>query len=149
MGLHSIYNITQQKAAPAGDVTPQGEQFPDPEVSAKGKRRYHTAAYKAKILKQADSCTEPGALGALLRREGLYSSHLTMWRKKRDAGLAEQKRGRKKDPATAERHEIARYQREIERLTEKLRHAELIIEVQKKVAALLGNPIAETRDVPR
>lgn len=135
--------------APSGAEIPCGQQIPDPEVSSKGKRRYHTAAYKAKILRLADSCTEPGELGALLRREGLYSSHLTTWRKKQDAGLSEQKRGRKKDPATAERLENVRQQREIDRLTEKLRHAELIIEVQKKVAALLGNPITEMRDVPR
>lgn len=140
---------TQRAESPLGDEIPCGQQAPDPEVSSTGKRRYHTAAYKAKILKQADACTGPGALGALLRREGLYSSHLTNWRKKQAAGLAEQKRGRKKDPATAERHENTRQQREIERLTEKLRYAELIIEVQKKVAALLGNPLVETKDVPK
>ena len=114
---------------------------PDSEVKTKGKRRVMTAAYKARILRQADACTKPGEIGALLRREGLYSSHLTTWRQKRDEGLAPQKRGRKKDPATAERHENAKLQREIERLSERLRHAELIIEVQKKVAALLGNPL--------
>lgn len=114
---------------------------PDSEVSTKGKRRVMTAAYKARILRKADACMKPGDIGALLRREGLYSSHLKNWRQKRDEGLVPQKRGRKKDPATAERHANAKLQREIERLAERLRHAELIIEVQKKVAALLGNPL--------
>jgi transposase-like protein len=117
------------------------DHVPDPEVSTKGKRRYLTAAYKARILRLADACTKPGELGALLRREGLYSSHLTKWRRQRDVGQVPPKRGRKKDPATAERQEIARQQKEIARLAEKLRKAELIIEVQKKVAALLGNPL--------
>ncbi len=117
---------------------------PDPEVTTKGKRRYMTAAYKARILRQADACTKSGEIGALLRREGLYSSHLTTWRKIRDEGLAPQKRGRKADPDTAVRHENAKLQRENIRLIEKLRHAELIIDVQKKVASLLGNPLPET-----
>lgn len=114
---------------------------PDPEVTTKGKRRYMTAAYKARILRQADACTKPGEVGALLRREGLYSSHLTTWRQMRDAGLAPRKRGRKVDPDTEVRQDNVRKDREIARLTERLRHAELIIEVQKKVAALLGNPL--------
>jgi transposase len=117
---------------------------PDPEVTTKGKRRVLTAAYKARILRLADSCTKPGELGALLRREGLYSSHLSTWRRQRDQGLVPQKRGRKKDPDTEVRRENARLERENARLAEKLRHAELIIDVQKKVAALLGNPLPAT-----
>src|SRR5690606_39267930 len=100
--------------------------------------------YKARILRLADSCTKPGELGALLRREGLYSSHLSTWRRQRDQGLVPQKRGRKKDPDTEVRRENARLERENARLAEKLRHAELIIDVQKKVAALLGNPLPAT-----
>jgi transposase len=117
---------------------------PDPEVTTKGKRRYLTAAYKARILRLADGCTKPGDLGALLRREGIYSSQLSTWRRQRDEGLVPQKRGRKKDPDTEVRRENAKLERQIERLTEKLRHAELIIDVQKKVAALLGNPLPTT-----
>lgn len=117
---------------------------PDPEVTTKGKRRVLTAAYKARILRLADGCRKPGELGALLRREGLYSSHLSTWRRQRDEGLVPQKRGRKKDPDTEVRRENARMEREITRLAEKLRHAELIIDVQKKVAALLGNPLPTT-----
>jgi transposase len=117
---------------------------PDPEVRAKGKRRVLTAAFKARILREADACTKPGELGALLRREGLYSSHLSTWRRQRDEGLTPQKRGRKKDPDVAARREIARLEREVARLSDKLQKAELIIDVQKKVAALLGNPLPTT-----
>ena len=117
---------------------------PDPEVIPKGKRRYMTAAYKARVLRQADACTKLGEVGALLRREGLYSSHLTAWRQIRDKGLEPQKRGRKVDPETEVRHENAKMRREIERLNTRLQHAELIIDVQKKVAALLGNPLPTT-----
>ncbi len=145
-----VMSLSSQSSADLRrDEAPSGAEqgpdwVPDPEVSSKGKRRYLTAAYKARILRLADACTKPGDLGALLRREGLYSSHLTTWRRQRDLGQVSPRRGRKKDPATAERHEIARLERENARLAEKLRHAELIIEVQKKVAALLGNPIPTT-----
>ncbi len=128
--------------APSGTEHGPADLAADPEVSSQGKRRYLTAAYKARILRLADACTKSGELGALLRREGLYSSHLTNWRRQRDAGQVPSQRGRKKDPSTAERHQVARLQRENERLTEKLRRAELIIDVQKKIAALLGNPIS-------
>jgi hypothetical protein len=114
---------------------------PDPEVGTEGKRRIMTAAYKARILRKADACTKPGEVGALLRREGLYSSHLSTWRQKRDASLVPQKRGRKADPETKTKQENVKLRREIERLTTKLRHAELIIDVQKKVASLLGNTL--------
>ena len=126
------------------DEAPAGaEQMPapDPEVTTKGKRRILTAAYKARILRRADACTKTGELGALLRSEGLYSGQLSKWRRERDQGLEPQKRGRKKDPDTKVRVEIAKLTRENARLMEKLRHAELIIDVQKKVAALLGNPL--------
>jgi transposase len=115
------------------------------EVPDKPKRRQFTAEYKKRIVAQADAASEPGAIGALLRREGLYSSHLTTWRQERDAGINmafSKKRGPKvRRNAAAE--EIATLRRHNERLTEKLRKAELIIEVQKKVAALLGNTMPE------
>jgi transposase len=114
---------------------------PNPEVVVKAQRRRFTAEYKRRILQEADACTQPGEIGALLRREGLYSSHLNTWRRQRARGelqgLAPAKRGRKTDPQAAE---IVRLQRETERLTAQLARAELIIDVQKKVSQLLGLP---------
>ena len=119
-------------------------QSPDPEVVPKAKRRTFTTAYKLRILSQADRCTKPGQIGALLRSEGLYSSYLTTWRRQRDRdeleGLGPQKRGPKGDPQAAE---IARLKRENERLRKRLEQAELIIEVQKKVSQILGIPVEE------
>ncbi len=120
---------------------PAGQTAPDPEVVVKADRRRFTAAYKHRILQEADAATQPGAIGALLRREGLYSSHLSTWRHQRAQGelqgLTPAKRGRQADPQAAE---IVRLQRETERLTAQLARAELIIEVQKKVSQLLGLP---------
>ena len=114
---------------------------PDSEVVVKAQRRQFSAEYKRRILQEADSCTQRGAVGALLRREGLYSSHLNTWRQQRARGelqgLAPAKRGRKADPQAAEN---ARLLRETERLKAQLARAELIIEVQKKVSQLLGLP---------
>ena len=118
---------------------------PDPQVVPKAKRRKFSAEYKLRILAEADACTEHGTIGALLRREGLYSSHLDKWRKQRERGSFEglrgQKRGRKPDPQAAE---IARLQRENEQLRSRLDRAEHIINVQKKLAELLGTMSAET-----
>ena len=87
---------------------------PDPEVEPKAKRRRFTAEYKQQILREAEACAKPGELGALLRREGLYSSHLAKWREQRSAGLTPRKRGRKaKDGATAKR--LAQAEREVVR----------------------------------
>jgi len=120
-------------------------QEPDPEVASKAKRRRFSAEYKVRILAEVDACTERGAIGALLRREGLYSSHLDKWRKQRDrgalAGLRGRRRGRKPDPQAAE---IARLQRENEQLRSRLEQAEQIIDVQKKLAELLGAMSAGT-----
>jgi transposase-like protein len=104
----------------------------DPEVPEKAVRRRFTAAYKLRILKEAESCTEPGQIGALLRREGLYSSNLTLWRSQVNKGLIPKKRGpqtRKPDPQT---RRIAELEWENAKLTHKLKQAELIIDVQKK-----------------
>jgi transposase len=117
---------------------------PDPEVSAQSQRRRFTPAYKASIVEKAMACTEPGQIGALLRREGLYSSALTLWRRQYLSGalqaLKDDKRGRKRT-RDARDEELDRLRREIERLSKKLNQAELIIDIQKKVAAILGNPI--------
>lgn len=110
----------------------------DPEVVARAKRRTFTAAYKLRILEEADDCQQTGQIGALLRREGLYSSHLTTWRRQRTTGqlqgLTPQKRGRKKDEQAAE---IATLRQENERLQAQLTQAELIIKAQKKLAQAL------------
>lgn len=108
---------------------------PDPEVEPKAKRRRFKAEYKLRILREADACEKPGELGALLRREGLYSSHLAKWRQQRSDGLTPRKRGRKKDTATAK--QLVKLERENERLRKKLRQSEFIIEAQKKLSRLL------------
>jgi transposase len=113
-------------------------------VVARPRRRSFTAEYRRSILDQADAAQDVGAVGALLRREGLYSSHLATWRRQRKQGgidaLTPKKRGPKVvvSPLVKQNRE---QQAIIARLTKKLKNAELIIEVQKKVAALLGNPI--------
>ena len=117
-----------------------------PEVIEKASRRRFTAEYKARILDEADRCTEPGQVGELLRREGLYSSHLTNWRRQREAGLAPKQRGRKPKSNKKERQEMDRLRRENKRLAERLRQAETIIDVQKKVCEMLGIPTAQTDD---
>ena len=124
-------------------------RLPDPEVSAKSQRRRFTPAYKARIVEEAMACTEQGQVGALLRREGLYSSSLTQWRRQYQSGalqgLKDDKRGRKRT-SDAREQELDRLRREIERLNKKLNQAELIIDIQKKVAAMLGNPIETPQD---
>jgi len=120
---------------------------PNPEVVPRAKRRTYTGDYKQQVLDEADAARGSGEIGAVLRRHGLYSSHLTKWRQERKSGiqegLAPQKRGPKSkvNPLTAENQKL---QRDNDRLTDRLRKAEIIIDVQKKVAMLLGIPIAET-----
>jgi transposase len=143
-------------ARPAADVTVSGiddvedgraAPRPNPEVLARAKRRTYTGEYKQKVLAEADAARESGEIGAVLRRHGLYSSHLTKWRQERKSGilegLAPQKRGPKSkaNPLTAENQKL---RRDNDRLTARLRKAEIVIDVQKKVAMLLGLPIAET-----
>ena len=121
-----------------------GTEVPDPEVSAIPKRRTFTADYKLDILKQVDACKDrPGSVGELLRRQGLYSSHLTEWRKERDRGALDalgKKRGRKpsRNPLA---DEVEKLQRENLELRRRLERAEVIIDVQKKVASMLGIPL--------
>lgn len=116
----------------------------DPQVKPRAERRQFSVEYKRRILAEADGCTQRGELGALLRREGLYSSHLDKWRKQREQGNLigkGEKRGRKADPQA---EEIARLQRENEQMRVRLERAERIIEVQKKLAQLLGMMCAES-----
>jgi len=112
------------------------------EVAAKPTRRRFTAEYKHRILREAESCARPGELGALLRREGLYSSNLTVWRKQRERGeiegLAQKKRGplpKEKSPLAAK---VATLERENRRLTARAERAEGLVELQKKVSEILG-----------
>jgi transposase-like protein len=117
-------------------------EAPDPEVVPTAKRRRFSAAYKSRILEEADACTEPGEIGALLRREGIYSSYLTRWRREREQGQSDalnpKRRGPKAPVDEALTKEIARLQRENERLEARLAQAETIIDVQKKLSGLLG-----------
>jgi transposase-like protein len=117
----------------------------DAEVTAKARRRRFTAEYKRRILREADALMETGGVGEMLRREGLYSSHLTTWRRERERGeldgLAPKPRGRKADPDQALREENQRLARAVARLEQRLAQAEAIIDVQKKVASLLGIPL--------
>ena len=114
------------------------DRQPDSEVPMNPKRRLFTAAYKQRILEEAERCEQHGSIGELLRREGLYSSHLTTWRRQRTAGqlqaLSPQKRGPKKDEQAAE---LATLRRENERLRAQLAQAELIITAQKKLSQAL------------
>ena len=115
---------------------------PDPEVPEKKRRRKFTAKYKLRILSEADLCTQPGQVGDLLRREGLYSSHLTTWRRQKEEGLLDalspKKRGRKKKPINPLADKVARLEKDNRRLQQKLKQAELIIEAQKKMSEILG-----------
>ena len=124
-------------------------KIPDPEVVPKAKRRKFTAEYKLRIVKEADTCTEPGQVGALLRREGLYSSHLSEWRQLRKAGqlqaLSAKKRGRKsQDPSVAE---LAELRRENQSLHTRLEQAQIIIDVQKKLSQLFGLSMDKTKTI--
>ncbi len=112
------------------------------EVSSKARRRQFTAEYKRKVLAEADACTRPGEIGALLRREGLYSSHLVEWRRSRDRGALAGLAGKRRGPAPKAVNPLARKVAELERANKRLawraERAEALVEVQKKVAELLG-----------
>jgi len=118
---------------------------PEVKVSTKRKRRHFTAAQKLAILKQADACTKQGELGALLRREGLYSSNLVDWRRARERGelqaLAPKKRGRKAKQVDSRDERIAELERELSKERARRERAEALVDLQKKVAALLGRPL--------
>jgi transposase-like protein len=121
----------------------------DPEVLERPVRRSFSAEYKRSILHEADLC-QPGELAVLLRREGLYSSHLTTWRLQREKGeingLASRKRGRKAATPNPLSREVDRLRREKEELQRRLAQAELVIEVQKKISGLLGIPLSRPED---
>ena len=146
----------EEKQSPVTDEPQQPEDksrvsegkpmSPAPIPPDQAKRHRFSAKYKLRILREADACTEKGQLGRLLRREGLYSSHLTTWRRQQEEGslqgLAPKKRGRKPNKNRKSKRE-AQLEGEVRRLRKKLEQAEAIIDIQKKVAALLGNPIED------
>ena len=127
-----------ERSRPAG--------VPDPELAERAKRRRFTAAYKLKIVLAADACTRPGELGAMLRREGLYSSLLTEWRRARDSGAlgALEPRPRGPKAPSAERVQLAAVQRELERSQADLATARRVIEVQGNVSALLEELLSKS-----
>lgn len=130
------------KAPDSGGGHLSADNVPDPEVAEHKSRRYFTAKFKLRILQEADNCKEIGQIGNLLRREGLYSSHLTTWRRQRDkgvlTGLSPKKRGRKKQPKNPLAEKVAKLEKENQKLRLKLKQADAIIDVQKKISEILG-----------
>jgi len=126
----------------SGKAEALAPEVPDPEVAKQPTRRSFTAEYKRRILKEADAAKEPGEVGALLRREGLYSSHLTTWRQARErgelAGLAPRQRGPKTIEEMVPAGKVKRLERENTRLKQELEKAQLIIDFQKKLSEMLG-----------
>jgi len=123
-------------------VTTSRPPDPDPEVPARVQRRRFSAEYRLRILTQADACKKPGEVGALLRREGLYSSLLTNWRRQRDTGALREMRGRRRGPKPRPVDpRVTQLEAENRRLQRKLQRAETIITLQKKVAEILGIPL--------
>ena len=141
-GIPSIVGTDRESSLTSIETQP-----PDPEVPEKATRRRFTADYKMRILRQAEACRGAGEIGVLLRREGLYSSHLTTWRRQRDAGILSGLRPKRRGPKPTEPNplqaEVERLRKETGRLEKRLKQAELIIEVQKKISEILGMPLQE------
>ena len=126
------------------DLTTSTPSRPDPEVAEKAQRRRFSATYKERILAEVERCTEPGELGALLRREGLYSSHLSNWRRQREHAVAAQRRGRKGASAATSSARVVQLERENANLRHQLEQAQAIIDVQKKLSELLMPAVTES-----
>ena len=134
--------MTRMPAAGEIDAATSRATDPDPEVPAKVQRRRFTAEYRRRIVREADACKKPGELGALLRREGLYASYLTTWRRQREQGELVAGRARKRGPTpTPVDPRVRQLEVENRRLQRKLQRAETIITLQKKVAEILGIPL--------
>jgi transposase-like protein len=148
-GVNASAGALEGARRATGEAPAEAVRLPDPEVVAQAKRRRFSASYKRRILREAAACSAPGEIGALLRREGLYSSHLTHWRREIEAqetsALGPKRRGPKPDAARAEARRTEVLERDLTRLRQKLDRAEQIIEVQKKLCDLLGLPTAEER----
>ena len=127
-------------------------KVPEVEVSEKASRRKFSAEYKRKILKEADACTREGEIGSLLRREGLYSSHLSVWRAARQrgeiAGLAPKKRGPKVAPPDPRDRKIVELEREARRWKSRAERAEALVDLQKKVSEIMGIALPESDGKP-
>ena len=140
--------IVSGAPAPLHVVPPPA--VPDPEVRERAARRRFTAEYKLQVLREADQCAGVGEVGALLRREGLYSSHLTTWRRQREHGalvaLAPKKRGRTATAVSPLARRVAELERDKARLERRLKQAEAIIDAQKKLAEILGLSLPATDD---
>lgn len=128
------------------DITPESmkdPEVPNPEVKATQSKRRFTAKEKLRILAEVDNCAEPGEVGSLLRREGIYSSYLARWRKEKESGqldaTVQRKRGRKPKTQDQNQQELARLRAENQKLQEQLKKAEAVIEIQKKLSILLGS----------
>ena len=134
--------LPTEDAALTSNVIVSQPAVPDPEVKATKPRRRFTAKYKLGILAEVDACTSKGQIGAILRREGLYSSHLTTWRRQREEGilngLSPRKRGRKAKEINPLAKRVAELERENRKLDKKLKQAEIIIEFQKKISQMLN-----------
>jgi len=147
-----MHSRKQQISIPADplvvDRAAAKAQRPDPEVVPVAKRRTFSKADKLRILTDADACSAPGDIGALLRREGIYSSHLATWRKQRqltgEARALERKRGPKSELVSIQERRVAELEKQVERLQAKLVKADLIIDVQKKLSILLGLSTSDT-----
>jgi len=122
----------------------------DPEVAEKAQRRRFTAAYKLRVLREAESCSEPGEVGAMLRREGLYTSHLSSWRRQRDRGLLEAMASKRRGPRSKLGDPVAKENAKLRRekavLERKLKQAEIVIDIQKKASEILGIPLKTIED---
>ena len=145
-----MHNRKQQISNSTNNIP--GNERPDPEVVPTAKRRSFSKAEKLRILAAADACV-PGDIGTLLRREGIYSSHLATWRKQRqlagEALLVERKRGPKVNPGAAQDRLVLELKNEVARLRDKLAKADLIIDVQKKLSILLGLSTSDTPGGPK
>jgi transposase len=143
----SIQNISQYSLQ-ATEVRVNDSLKPDPEVPENRPRRRFTAQYKLRILDEVDATSDQGHLGAMLRREGLYYSNIRTWRQQQDQGvlhgLSPRKRGRKAKAVNPLAQKVAALERENRRLHKKLKQAETIIEVQKKVSEILGMPLDDS-----
>ena len=129
-------------------MTPNEGQIPETEVPEKAERRRFSMAYKLDVLRRLDACRQPGEVGALLRAEGLYSSHLVLWRRQREeaaaAGLAAVRRGRKAGVTDARDVRIAELEKELSRVTARAERAEALVELKKKVSEILSIPLPDT-----
>ena len=139
--------MSQYKTSKVNQNGSSAAHQPDPEVVARAQRRRFSVADKIRILQEADACCEPGQIGALLRREGIYSSYLTEWRREREQGewqgLTGQKRGRRRDEQEAE---LVKLRRENEQLKAQVAQAELIISAQKKLAQALEQTLTPNKE---